>query len=566
MDTSTFAISVLGVVNLGLACILVYYTLRGSHMLKGTFAQYLIAAGTLLFVLVSIYLPVQYFLSGQLLGTMSAPFGVFLLGVLSVMVGMAYSGILVRRAAGNLPWLEMLRKFRYGVLRLSGIAAVLLVVLPLWGLSSIVEIKPEIFAIAAQLSFMAFFTAFVTSERKLYRATQPSAVAAGAADEELLRMDIRLFRAYSDLTSRFSATAATITGVEFLRDALVYTSVKHEVLRGCEFTDRGFLRTEEAVKALAKMSEKRSLQKIPAAFAQLDSQLIGLYGAITSTEFARRVFRNIYKDVKEGYKSLEAFPEVVRGLPFGVLEDEKLAFARREELEQIVGERTAELERTITDLQHMELGLHESEKRFESLVGLLPEPVFEADKSGKLTFINLAGYGTFGYFPRDVEEGLELVQLLVPEDRDRAREDIEKVLREKSTASGEYTALRKDGRKFHVLMRVGPIIYAGQPVGLRGVFIDTTERKRFEEVQHLGLIDTLKRLQQARKVEQAGLAPERLRRIQAESVDLIKKQMEAKRPPPIVEIYKELLGKPLKKPKGPRVGVAKKPRRKKARK
>jgi hypothetical protein len=67
-------------------------------------------------------------------------------------------------------------------------------------------------------------------------------------------------------------------------------------------------------------------------------------------------------------------------------------------------------------------------------------------------------------------------------------------------------------------------------------------------------------------VEQAGLAPERLRRIQAESVDLIKKQMEAKRPSPIVEIYKELLGKPLKKPKGPRVRVVKKPRRKKARK
>ena len=535
-------------------------------MLRGTFAQYLIAAGTLLFVFVSIYLPIQYFLSGQILGTMSVPFWVFLSGVFSVMVGMVYSGMVVRRAAGNLPWLEMLRKFRYGVLRLSGVAAVLFVVLSLWGLSSIVEIKPEIFAGAAQLSFMAFFMAFVASERKLYRSTQPSAVAAGAADEELLRMDFRLFRAYSDLTSRFSASVAAVTGVEFLRDALVQTSAKHEVLRGCEFTDRGFLRTEEAVKALAKMSEKRSLQKIPAAFAGLNSRLIDLYGAITSTEFAKRVFRNIYKDVKEGYKSLEAFPEIVKGLPFGVLEDEKLAFARREELERIVGERTAQLERTITDLQHMELGLRESEKRFESLVGLLPEPVFEADKSGKLTFVNLAGYGTFGYFPRDVEEGLELVQLLVPEDRDRARRGIEKALRDKSTASGEYTAIKKDGRKFHVLMRVGPIVYAGQPVGLRGVFIDTTERKRLEEVQHLGLIDTLKRLQQAGRPEQAGLAPERLRRIQAESVDLIKKQMEAKRPSPIVEIYKELLGKPLKKPKGPRVRVAKKPRRKKARK
>ncbi|MEW6221897.1 MAG: PAS domain-containing protein [Candidatus Hadarchaeota archaeon] len=558
MDVNTLAINLFGVVNVILAIILVYYTLRNVHVLRGAHAQYPIAVGVILFVVVSIYFPVQHYLSNQIVGARLLPFSVFLLGAASVFIGMAHSGMTVRKATGGLPWPELLRKFRYGVLRLAGISIVLAVVLPLWALSFWFEIQPEIFVVIVQLSFAAFFIAFITSEMMLYRSTRPSAVSAGAADEELLRADLRLLRAYSDLTSRFSATAATVTGVGLMRDALAQAAGEHEILRGCEFTERGFLKTEKALKALAEMNEKRSLSSIPPAFSGLNSRLIELYGAITSSEFAKRVFSNIYREVKDGYKSVKDFPEVVRGLPTGVLEDEKIAFARREELERMVRERTAQLEKTVAELERAEAGLHDSERRFKGLMGLLPEPVFETDETGRLAFFNLAGYNTFGYFPKDLEEGLELTQLLAPSDRERARKDMEKARIEKSVVSGEYTAVKKDGGKFAALMRLTPIVHAGQTVGMRGVFVDITDRKRLDEIERRGLLDALKRLQLAGKVERRGMVPEKLQRIQAESIDIIKRHMATARPSAIVETYRELLGKGVKarkkaaRPKGKR--------------
>ena len=45
----------------------------------------------------------------------------------------------------------------------------------------------------------------------------------------------------------------------------------------------------------------------------------------------------------------------------------------------------------------------------------------------------------------------------------------------------EYTALRKDGSTFPVVLHATPIFLNKKPVGLRGIMIDLTERKRTEE-------------------------------------------------------------------------------------
>ncbi|MCG6537572.1 MAG: PAS domain-containing protein, partial [Syntrophales bacterium LBB04] len=46
--------------------------------------------------------------------------------------------------------------------------------------------------------------------------------------------------------------------------------------------------------------------------------------------------------------------------------------------------------------------------------------------------------------------------------------------------TAEYTAVRKDGSRFPVIITAAPIIEGGKPVGLRGVVTDVTDRKHAE--------------------------------------------------------------------------------------
>ncbi len=547
VDINTLIFGGLGAVNIALAGALTYYSIQSSHTMRGAYAQYMITIGNVLFVLVSIHLLIQYFFYENILTFRPAPFTIFSAGIVLVFSGMVYSGIVVRAAAGKIPWLELLRKLRYGIWRLAGIAVVSFIVLPIWFLSSQYAIQTTIFTLIAQLSFMACFGFFILSERKLYHSTLPTVIAAGEAEEEVLRDDIRLFRAYADLTNRFAVAVSLVTGVEFIREALKQSSETHGVLRGCEIGDTGFMKSDCGVENVIKIGEKKSLPKICAAFADLNTRLIKLYGAVTSPRVAKNTFENIYKTVKEGYGTLTNFPEIAKGVPSGILEEEKLAYARKEELANLVREKTAELEKTVSDLESARYGMKISEKRFKGVVSLLPETVFETDNNFSITFMNIAGFEKFGYTPRDLEGGLNLLQLVSAEDREKARKLVEFVLREKVADGGDYSARDKSGKTFPAMMRASPIVYADKPVGLRGVFIDITDQKRIEEVEHEGVIDVLTKIQRARRVEKAEPESERIRKIQAESIDVIKRHLAARKPSPIVEEYKAFLTRPAKK-------------------
>ncbi len=122
-----------------------------------------------------------------------------------------------------------------------------------------------------------------------------------------------------------------------------------------------------------------------------------------------------------------------------------------------------------------------SAKRFRELSELLPEVVFEADTTGRLTFANQAAFDRFGYSQEDFEKGLNALQMITLEDQDRSRENIAQILSGEVIGPNEYIAIRKDGTTFPVLVHSTPIIRGKKPVGIRGVIIDITERKQAEE-------------------------------------------------------------------------------------
>lgn len=160
----------------------------------------------------------------------------------------------------------------------------------------------------------------------------------------------------------------------------------------------------------------------------------------------------------------------------------------KDRLEELVEARTKQLEEAneqlkseIAGRQRVEEALRESETKFRELADLLPLSVFEVDEKNYLTFVNRTGLKIFGYTQEEVEQGLDALQFIAPEDRERTLENIRRRLTEKLLTGNEYTAMRKDGSTFPAIIYSSPIMRNNRPVGLRGVLIDITERKQSEE-------------------------------------------------------------------------------------
>jgi PAS domain S-box-containing protein len=135
----------------------------------------------------------------------------------------------------------------------------------------------------------------------------------------------------------------------------------------------------------------------------------------------------------------------------------------------------------VTERKWAQKTLQESEQRFRDLANLLPQTVFEIDMSGNFIFTNNAGLEHSGYIQADIDKGLNVLQLFIPEDQRRVMKDIEKVLKGEEFGSHEYTGLKKDGSTFRVLAYSSPIIHDEMIVGMRGIILDITERKLAEE-------------------------------------------------------------------------------------
>ena len=117
-------------------------------------------------------------------------------------------------------------------------------------------------------------------------------------------------------------------------------------------------------------------------------------------------------------------------------------------------------------------GTASSEKRYRELTDLLPETVFELDVNGKVTFVNDAGLKAYGYAREDFDDGLNVVELHIERDRDRLNQRIKDAKGGGKLDMSEYTALRKDGTTFPVLVHSNPILQNGKLAGFCGIVFD----------------------------------------------------------------------------------------------
>ncbi|UCB43814.1 MAG: PAS domain S-box protein [Dehalococcoidales bacterium] len=167
------------------------------------------------------------------------------------------------------------------------------------------------------------------------------------------------------------------------------------------------------------------------------------------------------------------------------IDRERRSRKQHEQVTERVIHRADELQRELRERQRAEQELLESRRRFRDLANLLPQVIWEIDADGNFAFINKQAFETYGYSRGEVSGTPNVLNAFIPEDRDRVKKDIQRVLSGEELGGVEYTALKKDGSTFPVLIYAARIMSGDRPTGLRGVTIDITERKRTEEqIEH----------------------------------------------------------------------------------
>jgi len=134
----------------------------------------------------------------------------------------------------------------------------------------------------------------------------------------------------------------------------------------------------------------------------------------------------------------------------------------------------------ITERKKTEEALKRSEQKYREFADSLPEIAFELDEKGNVTFFNRRASEILGYSHEEIRS-MNILQFLIPEDRVRAKENIQKVLEGEPLHGNEYRLLRRDGDTFPVIAFTNRIVREDGKAGVRGVIVNISEQKNIEE-------------------------------------------------------------------------------------
>jgi len=140
------------------------------------------------------------------------------------------------------------------------------------------------------------------------------------------------------------------------------------------------------------------------------------------------------------------------------------------------------LNQQITKLKLSEDKNKQELKETKTLIDELPQAVYEIDKKGNFTFLNQTAIEIWGFTKSELKNGLSSLQTLIPEDRPRAINNINKLFSGNKLEVNEYTAIKKDGTTFPILIYGSPKYKNGEIVGIRGVVVDISKLKNIEKI------------------------------------------------------------------------------------
>jgi PAS domain S-box-containing protein len=183
---------------------------------------------------------------------------------------------------------------------------------------------------------------------------------------------------------------------------------------------------------------------------------------------------NILHRIREG-QSIEYF-ETVRQRKDGSLIDVSLSISPiKDEAGVIVGAST--IARDISEQKR-----REKESHFQSyLLGAVEQAVIATDLEGKILFWNSFAERLYGWSAAEAI-GANVLELVPASGMQEVAAEILSRIRKGESWSGEFSVKRKDGSVFPALVTDSPIFDSkGELIGVIGISIDITDRKRAEE-------------------------------------------------------------------------------------
>lgn len=140
---------------------------------------------------------------------------------------------------------------------------------------------------------------------------------------------------------------------------------------------------------------------------------------------------------------------------------------------------SAALRSTIADHKRVGDALQESESLYRSILNASPDSITILDINGSVKMVSPAGVSMFGYEQEEELLGLNVVELISAEDRERAASNIQLMLQGTFSGVGDYTAVRRDGSKFDIEAKGQYIRPAdGKPAIVVFIIRDISERKQ----------------------------------------------------------------------------------------
>lgn len=136
----------------------------------------------------------------------------------------------------------------------------------------------------------------------------------------------------------------------------------------------------------------------------------------------------------------------------------------------------------ITERKRAETALQESEERYRKLIALSPDAIVVSDTEGRMILCNEQFVRMHGLNDQGDAAGRGAMELTAPEDRERAMQNIGRVVSGEDVPNVEYTLLRADGTRFPAEVTASLIRDSeGVPQAIMAISRDITSQKQAQE-------------------------------------------------------------------------------------